>query len=110
MCIRDRDNTAAVVFLHPLERFLPFFLHVMAGGQQFFPCLVGCLGYLLSRDLEFLFKYFCQTASKNFLVGKGHKRIEETDLFCLKGLYVIFYILSVGGDNGTVVVLSLIHI
>ena len=95
-------DAAAVVFFHPLKCFLALFLHVPAGSKKLLPRLVSGFLHLIGRNLELFVKDFDQPLRQHLFVGKRHKRIEETNVFRIQLLHVVFDILGVGRDDRTV--------
>ena len=97
-----KDDAVTVVFFHPLQCLLALFLHVQTGGQKLLPRLVGGRFHFLSGDLEILKEDLGQPLCQDLLVGKRHKRIEETDIFRPQLFHIVFDVFGVRGDDGAV--------
>ena len=105
-----QNDAVTVMLLQPGDGLLPFFLQIQAGAKKLLPGQMGGSPDFLSGDLEFLLKFRGKLFRQHFFIGKGHKRIEETNILFCQLFHIIFNILRIGGNHRTVVVVSSVRL
>ena len=101
-----KNDSAAACFFQVPESFLAFLLYVEVHCGQLIPCFMCSCFYLGGRNVR---EFFHKPASQDFLGGKGHERIAESDGRIVKLVHVILDIFRIGSNNRAIVMVDCIR-
>ena len=101
-----KNDSAASCFFQVPESFLAFFLHIAVYSGQLIPCFMCSCFYLGGRNVR---EFFHKPVGQDFLGGKGHERIAESDGWIVKLVHVILDIFRIGSNDRAIVMVDCIR-
>ena len=105
-----QHDAAALVFLHPAQHFLAFFLHILMKLLHFCPGSAYRLRDFIPGNVEIIAQLLIQPGNEHLFALEGEEGVAEINVRIAQLFNIIFDVLRVGGDNGAVVVVVGIRI